>query len=302
MNGEVKGRDLSGNGNQATFKGLTYTTGPTGLQNGAVRFHGNSTSYAWVTKTSVLDVRKYGGFSFAGFIKSLGGTSEPLVEWPRDSDNSKYGCYIWCHGKQNLHINVYHTIADTHADFPSLVCTKNVWKFFGISYDKSSGKVVGFMDGVTEVKVVKKNVAADTSTASKVYFGYRQPSNIYSKHFNGGMSCMMLFNTALNGSDFKRVRKLCLKRMQQEDVSDPKNWYELYKNGQKIPSASQLSEAVTSSKFHCMSKCNDNDNCWSFSFTPSNGKCILSTVDFFRDNVDFELDPGSYIYSLYVNI
>ncbi|XP_064641717.1 tenascin-N-like [Lineus longissimus] len=205
FNAETKGADLSGNGNHVTLVGLTYTEGPSGVARGAVHFEGNNSSYAWVSMSPSLEVGKHSGFSVCGFVRFR--TDMPLSPLIDSRNVIDKGWGVYAFPKQSLFLGLDLNNRSLRAPFTNMTFPTGSWRFFGLSYDKATGRVIGFMDGKQEEIYIVKNVAAETTKTKKVAFGRSFLPN--RDFYNGDLSCMMLFEVALKADDFERIWKFC---------------------------------------------------------------------------------------------
>jgi hypothetical protein len=217
MNSKTGGLDLSGNANRAILHDVTFGDLTRKLRGKSIRFHGRASSYLSVVKSATMDLSQSGGFAFTAFVKVNVGTAKevPLIEWP-EHGTKLYGLHILFHPDLNLFANLADLGTDAAVAKFDMKITPGVWKFIGVSYDKVSRKVIGYMDGATpemQERVLGASYAPDT-TSSPVLFGKRARHLV--RYLDGEMRCAMLFNRSLTLDDMKNAKTFCVEQEKQK--------------------------------------------------------------------------------------
>ncbi|XP_064647068.1 uncharacterized protein LOC135499937 [Lineus longissimus] len=244
-----------------------------------------------------MDLSKRDGFTLTGYLKLLSGTQAPIMEWP-GTQGKLFGLMVWAWPNSNLYVSI--TGYGNPGHIFDMQFSNGVWMFFGLSYDKSSRKVIGYMDGVTRetrVKFESTSVAPDTS-ASLVNFGKRDRGGTSDhdgdKFLNGEMSCVMLFDRGLTADDMKRAKTFC----DNNNNGGQGATFEFHSKA-KIPSGSILrTHTDTPTIIKCMDFCFRDSQCASASFTDASKTCLTSSVNYFLPKVTLPADDRFELYCL----
>ena len=207
MNTEWEGRDSSGFGNHATATGVTFTIGPTGEDGTAYRFYGRASSHLLVKGSQSMDVGANGSFAFTAFVNMR--SNKKTGAFIDFNHPDAYALHVWSHPDYNLFLNMperanlHHIFQLTNLSFIS-----DAWHFVGVSYDITTGKVIGLVDNKTAVESAGNHTVA-TNTPVILLGGHSKKSHSY---LLGDMSCAMLFSVSLSVDDMKRAKKYCMKQ------------------------------------------------------------------------------------------
>jgi hypothetical protein len=66
-----------------------------------------------------------------------------------------------------------------------------------------------------------------------------------------------------------------------------------------IPNGKHLEKKESNGILRCSGFCHKNDACMSFSYNAGSKECVLSNIDFFREDVSITKVVGVEIYSMF---
>ncbi|XP_064630328.1 mucin-2-like isoform X2 [Lineus longissimus] len=204
MNSQSVTRDASESRNDGLGHNLVLAEGPSGDKDTALAFSGNINSYMDIPASSILDVGAGGSFSYTGFIK-LDRTGGYIWAWLGPTPQSAITI-------SNQRLLVILQSLDIGVGFtdPKLPQVElNRWSFIGVSYDYTN-LLLRIKINEDDHVVPMPRLRARTD-GSQIYVG-KQPHTVVSdaNSFRGSMSCLMLFDVALDASAMERVRAYCL--------------------------------------------------------------------------------------------
>ncbi|XP_064646979.1 uncharacterized protein LOC135500000 [Lineus longissimus] len=233
-----------------------------------------------------MDLSKRDGFTLTGYLKLLSGTQAPIMEWPGKS--LSFGSLVWVWPKMTLHISIIGRGTPGHVF--DMKFSHGVWMFFGVSYDKSSRNVIGYLDGFTPETQLESTSAAPDTSASLVNFG----KQVRSASLNASMSCVMLFDRGLTADDMKRAKTFC-----DNNNNGGQGATFVFHSKAKIPSGSILTTHTdTPTIIKCMDFCARDSQCASASFTDASKTCLTSNVNYFLPKVSLPADDRFELYCL----
>ena len=205
MTSKTKCNDVSGNHNHGTCKNLTSATGPAGRQNMSLEFTGNSDSYMLISDPKGLDVGKHGtgSFTYTSYVYSTRDDAV-FIEWWE----YRRQLHIWSYPYRNLYFHMVFLYRDGYGWTRSLNSPLYQWHFFGVIYDNTNTTAVLTLkvdSAVTSFNVPK---GRPYTSGTNIYIGKRPSSTV----FRGKMSCVMLFDKALDLTELGDVQRFCLRQ------------------------------------------------------------------------------------------
>ncbi|XP_078665528.1 uncharacterized protein LOC144907954 [Branchiostoma floridae x Branchiostoma belcheri] len=187
--------DISGNGNDATGEGVALGTGMYGEPEGSYVLSGNSTSYIEIPDDRTLDTR-YSLTILASVYPT--GQSGPLLHY---GDNSS-GVHVWQDSTYFLHARLFSRNATINQTTQAQYLTLNQWNSVGMTYDYNSGILKLWSEGLeissTDIGVYQLG----TNHAARI-------GAVGSDSFNGSVSCVQIYDVALNQSEIEHAGRLC---------------------------------------------------------------------------------------------
>jgi hypothetical protein len=198
--GEGNANDIVGGNNGVPTGGVTYAAGKVGQ---SFVFNG-STSYITVPASPSLDIGATGsGITIEGWINPVSSDENaPIVEWDSSSTD---GLQFWVQQPLWLFANLEDTGGNPHLIYSAngAVAT-NVWQHVALTYDKTSGVTVIYLNGTV---LVTTNLGSFTpQTTYPLNIGRRtgQPVGL-NDTFNGGIDELSLYNLALSASEIAAI-------------------------------------------------------------------------------------------------
>ncbi|XP_019624450.1 PREDICTED: uncharacterized protein LOC109470109 [Branchiostoma belcheri] len=187
--------DISGNGNDATGEGVALGTGMYGEPEGSYVLSGNSTSYIEIPDDRTLDTR-YSLTILASVYPT--GQSGPLLHY---GDNSS-GVHMWQDSTYFLNARLFSRNATINQTTQAQYLTLNQWNSVGLTYDYNSGILKLWSEGLeissTDIGVYQLG----TNHAVRI-------GAVGSDSFNGSVSCVQIYDVALNQSEIEHAGRLC---------------------------------------------------------------------------------------------
>ncbi|MBS1792509.1 MAG: carboxypeptidase regulatory-like domain-containing protein [Acidobacteria bacterium] len=192
-------------GNTGIFEGTAaYAAGRTGQ---AFDFNGSDNDVR-IPAAAGLNVGAGPGLTIDGWINpSTLAQNSPLFEW---NNGSAYGAHLWMYRINGIDGNLYFNFVDTgsgnHYDYTTGgALTAGRWQHLALTYDKASGAIAVYVDGVP-VPLNASNLGSFTpQTSYDFYLGARPPGFPDSTHFSGGMDEVEIFDRALTAAEIRAL-------------------------------------------------------------------------------------------------
>ncbi len=201
--GEGNADDLVGTNNGILQGGMSF--GPGEVGQGFV-FNGTN-AYVRIPASGSLNVGAGGGFTIEGWINPVStALEEPVAEW---NNGSSWGAHFWISvpspdgtGAGCLYANILDSsgIAHSFSSVAGLV-TSNEFQHVALTYDKSSGLAILYLNGVV---VAQQNLGSLTpQTTYDLYLGYRPRDPV--SYWAGSMDEVSLYNRALSSNEIAAI-------------------------------------------------------------------------------------------------
>ncbi len=180
--------DSSGNGNNGTINGATWTTGKFG---NALTFNGSS-NYVTINDSNSLDLTN--AMTLEAWVKPAAFTEWNTILLKEQSGNLVYGMYANTDGNvpSGESFTTYGDYVRSPAQLPL-----NSWSHIAVTYNSSVLKI--FINGV-EVGSKSINGALKTSTNPLRIGG----NTVWGEYFNGQIDEIRIYNRALNASEIQQ--------------------------------------------------------------------------------------------------
>jgi hypothetical protein len=194
--GESTANDLIGT-NNGLFTGI-YTNGEV---NKAFTVTNASTSVR-IPATAALNVGTNGGFTVEGWVMNYDNTGRPVFEW---GSTSAFGVHVWLNypSSGTLFANVVDTSGVSHYfNSSSALFTSNAFLHIALTYNKSSGTAILYLNGAAVASYAVGTVTPQTTY--DFYMGNR-PDTAGPANFNGAIDEATLYNRALAASEIQAV-------------------------------------------------------------------------------------------------
>ncbi len=204
---EGNGKDSIGGNNARIMGHVTFEAGKVGR---AFGLDGHS-AYLKVPASPALDVGAGKGMTITAWIRPSAfgetpgnGARGPIIEW--DSESSD-GVQIWANGGNNLSASLKTRTADnrpTSLQSPNGALITAQWQFVALTYDKSSGAAVLYINGVA---VDSKNFGRVTPlTSYPINIGRRTGQPIGNgDSFGGLVDKLAIYNRALSAAELRGI-------------------------------------------------------------------------------------------------
>jgi hypothetical protein len=170
-------------------------------------FDGSSLSYVRMPTSTGVNVAQGNGFTVELWCNpnSLNGALPATVfEWQNRSAMSSIGTYLELYGDGTLHANLEDSDGGMHTvDATAGIVTLGLWQHVAMTYDRVSGVLTLYKDGVVVASQYIGNLRS--GTASDLYFGIRPAGTFPYLGFGGAMDEMALYNRALSPSEIQAV-------------------------------------------------------------------------------------------------
>ena len=196
--------DASGNGNNATNVTAILSPDRFGNPNSAYNFD-NVNKMIWVPKSSTLDVYAGSGFSVSSWIKSPHDIADTIVWWfnpqfysglgPHLTLSAAPGTVLWTVGYLGNPIPEVYILTSG-----GLVRT-NTWTQVAGTYDKSTGVLSVYVNGVRVQSVTNTNAAFTSSTACDLLIGGR----LYNTPLDYFLDDIRIYNRALTAAEVQQL-------------------------------------------------------------------------------------------------
>ncbi|XP_078670967.1 uncharacterized protein LOC144911067 isoform X2 [Branchiostoma floridae x Branchiostoma belcheri] len=187
--------DTSGNGNDATGEGVALGTGVYGEPEGSYVLSGNSSSYIEIPNDRTLDTR-YSLTILASVYPT--GQSGPLLHY----GDSASGVHMWQDSTYFLKTSLFSRNATTSQTSQTQCLKPNQWNSVGLTYDYNSGILKLWYEGLeissTDIGVYQLG----TNHAVRI-------GAVGSDSFTGSVSCVQIYDVALNQSQIEHAATLC---------------------------------------------------------------------------------------------
>ncbi|HTX21832.1 MAG TPA: LamG domain-containing protein, partial [Candidatus Aquilonibacter sp.] len=197
--GEGNGDDSVGGNNATPIGNVTFAEGQVGQ---AFCLDGHS-SYLTVPASPSLNVGAGDGLTITAWIKpnafDVDVSGAPIIEW--DSETTD-GCELWSGG--SLFVNIRDLSGNGHTVNFSYAFDTNNFQFVAMTYDKNSGNIFLYINGVA---VTSKNYGSFTpQTTYPVNIGRRTGQPVGNGDTYGGLiDELAIYNRALSASEIEAV-------------------------------------------------------------------------------------------------
>lgn len=205
--------DQSGNNNNGTINGATWTTGVSG---GALSFDGvddyvdlpNGDTYLNPNAGTIAMWYKANGASANDYLYSYSGEGgcDSVGIWALTINSLRFGHNIDCSGTESANINV---------DYISE--NQNDWHFIAFSWDAETDILASFYDGF--YSAVPKNLdTGNFNSGNSTLFASNSGT---SKFFNGSLDQFRIYNRALSESEINNLYDSISNPTQPTPISEP---------------------------------------------------------------------------------
>jgi len=176
--------------------------GPNGRPGHSYQFFANSKSYIHFPNQGKLDTRK--SITLLAWVNPEASTGPIFNYNPRG-----WGVHLWVIHSNTLFVRFNTRQGRTTTAITSTRLRPKSWNFVGASYDYRSGIARLFIDAV---KVYEKKIGRFTiSTNYPTRMGARIGDGRY---FRGRITCMQVYDKALNEAQIREARRLCFRGME----------------------------------------------------------------------------------------
>jgi len=196
-------QDISGNANNATTSGVTYSAGK--VESGFL-FNGTNSSVIAPNSTSLTITN----LTFDAWIYPTETTWRPIVEY--GDDNQAAGAHFWVGAAPgfsstgSLFANIIDTAGTFHVIQVDGVIPTNQWSFVAVTYDKNSGVGRLHLNGVQIAQQTWGSFVPETR--KHVNIGYRPTtslSGVPGSRFLGIVDEVEIFNRALSTNELQSI-------------------------------------------------------------------------------------------------
>jgi hypothetical protein len=187
--------DSSGNGNNGTINGATWTTGKVG--SGALSFNGAS-SYVQIPYFSSLNPPQ---FTLSAWVYFTGGSGYRAVLSSRNS-NYNQGYIIYVHNSNVWELWMGNGIGWDIVDASGVAVSPNTWTHIVASYDGSAAKI--YINGVQKGSSIKTYVP-QTSKPALVGAGGNEGNPPYQFQFPGKIDEVRIYSRALSSQEITDI-------------------------------------------------------------------------------------------------
>ncbi|XP_078585297.1 uncharacterized protein LOC144867284 isoform X2 [Branchiostoma floridae x Branchiostoma japonicum] len=188
--------DISGNGNDVTGVNVALGTGVYGEPEGSYVMSDSSTSFIEVPDDRTLDTRY--SLTILASVYPTGG-SGPLLHY----GDSASGVHLWQDSTYFLLARVYSRNATSNQTTQARCLKPNQWNFVGLTYNYSTGMLKLWYEGLELVSTDIGVYELGTNHAARI-------GAVGSDHFKGSVSCVQIYDVALNKSQIEHAAKLCI--------------------------------------------------------------------------------------------
>ncbi|XP_035672790.1 uncharacterized protein LOC118413477 isoform X9 [Branchiostoma floridae] len=188
--------DISGNGNDVTGVNVALGTGVYGEPEGSYVMSGSSTSYIEVPDDRTLDTRY--SLTILASVYPTGGAG-PILQY----GDSASGVHLWQDSTYFLLARVYSRNATSNQTTQARCLKPNQWNFVGLTYNYSTGMLKLWYEGLELVSTDIGVYELGTNHAARI-------GAVGSDHFKGSVSCVQIYDVALNKSQIEHAAKLCI--------------------------------------------------------------------------------------------
>jgi hypothetical protein len=161
-------------------------------------------NYVVITNAPDLNVGAGPGLTVEAWINPAS-SSLPIAEW--NSGTGTQGVYLahsYSRGPNYIEANLIDDTGKSHVLLsPSIPAVYNQWRHLAVSYDKTSGIALLFVNGS---QVTQTNLGSFTPrTTGNLYLGYRPPGNYPGSglRFNGSIDEVAVYRRALNAAEVR---------------------------------------------------------------------------------------------------
>ncbi|CAH1259009.1 PKDREJ [Branchiostoma lanceolatum] len=196
LNKQYSLADISGNGNDVTGSNVALGSGMYGEPEGAYVLSGSTTSYIEIPDDRTLDTR-YSLTILASVYPT--GESGPILHY---GDSTTTGVHLWQDSTNVLLTRVFSRNATTNQTTRVRCIKPNQWNFVGLTYNYNSGILKLWYEGLELVSTDIGVYELGTNHAARI-------GAVGSDYFKGSVSCVQVYDVALNQSQIEHAATLC---------------------------------------------------------------------------------------------
>lgn len=193
--------DSSGTNNGTAVGGVAYAVGQVGQ---AFVLNGSS-SYISLSPSPSLDIGNPGsGITIEGWIKPDATANGPIIEWDSTQND---GLQLWCQTGLQLFANVKDTSGSGHAFYASYgALSTNAYQHVGLTYDKTSGAAVLYINGSPVVTTNLGTITPQTGYPTFIpRIGRRSATYIGTYTYSGSIDDLAVYSRALSQSEIQSI-------------------------------------------------------------------------------------------------
>jgi hypothetical protein len=176
--------------------GVSFALGKVGT---AFSFNGTAAHVKILASTN-LNIGQSGALTAEAWINpSAVDGFRPIIEW---NDGAQDGVHFWFgNGTGILFANIRDTALNAHAFMStSLVVAPNIWQYVALTYDKTTGLAVIYLNGS---KVAQTNLGSFTPLTTADFWIGRRPG--YGVYYAGLLDELSLYNRALGQNEIQAI-------------------------------------------------------------------------------------------------
>ncbi|XP_066275437.1 uncharacterized protein [Branchiostoma lanceolatum] len=196
LNKQYSLADISGNGNDVTGSNVALGSGVYGEPEGAYVLSGSTTSYIEIPDDGTLDTR-YSLTILASVYPT--GESGPILHY---GDSTTTGVHLWQDSTNVLLTRVFSRNAATSQTTQARCIKPNQWNFVGLTYNYYSGILKLWYEGLELISTDIGVYELGTNHAARI-------GAVGSDYFKGSVSCVQVYDVALNQSQIEHAATLC---------------------------------------------------------------------------------------------
>ena len=200
LNSKTRGRDIGPRKNQpARSRGVRLAPGPDGFPRGSFYFPGGRGSYTYFPNNGGIDTRN----SITLLVWVYPESGGPIFYYkPRGS-----GVSLWVIRQRTLYVKFVRRSGKGAFVLRTRGLRPSAWNYVGASYDSNSGLATLWREFAP---IAQRNIGRGLRLATNypAIMGSRPGSRTY---FRGRISCMQVFDVALNGPQMRKRRNVCFR-------------------------------------------------------------------------------------------
>lgn len=202
LNGGVKGRDISLSRNPTGILSNVRTApGPDKTRDGSYQLLGRSNSYIQFPNRGKIDTRR--SITLMAWIYHEG-RAGPIFNYMPNG----WGVHLWMVSPNTLFVRYTRRQGRTFtAALSSRRVTPRKWQYIAATYDYITGYAKLYLDSklIAQRRLGRMRLATNYPVRMGARIGDR-------RYFRGRISCVMVFDVALNPNQIARRKKRCFRR------------------------------------------------------------------------------------------